>query len=159
MAKCASCGRIIFGGLKDGGKRFCNARCRAGGQIFAAASVLPAEVVDGLATQIHAGSCPKCKGPGPVDIHVSHRVWSALFLTRWSSSPQISCRRCGLKSQAGNLLFSSLFGWWGIPWGLIFTPVQISRNIGAMLWPPKAANPSEQLKRVARLQLATHVKP
>ncbi len=157
MGKCASCGQTIFGGVKDGERRFCNARCRNNGRIVAVAAVVPDDVVEALGTQMHSGPCPKCKGPGPVDVHFSYRVWSAFIVTRRISSSQISCRRCGLKTQTGNLIFSTLFGWWGLPWGLVFTPVQVCRNIAAMVSPPDPAAPSAELMRRARIELAARV--
>lgn len=157
MAKCSTCGKIMFGGLRTGSQRFCSGRCQKSGRVLSAAAVVPDDVVESLARHIHSSPCPKCGGPGPIDIYRYHRVWSAVLLTRWSSVSQASCRRCGLKSQAGSLAFSALVGWWGFPWGLIVTPVQIIRNIGAMARPPNSAAPSDALRRLARLQLASHV--
>ena len=54
------------------------------------------------------------------------------FSPRGTVTPQISCRRCGLKSQAAGAAFPLVLGWWGFPWGLVVTPVQIGRNIGGM---------------------------
>jgi hypothetical protein len=65
------------------------------------------------------------------------------------------------QSQLGNLAFSAGLGWWGFPWGFLFTPVQIVRNIKAMVSPPDPAEPSAKLIQVARVQLASRaqVKP
>ncbi len=157
MAKCSTCGKIMFGGLRTGSLRFCSSRCQNSGRVLSAAAVLPDDVVESMAQQIHSGPCQKCGGPGPIDIYRYHRVWSAVVLTRWSSASQASCRGCGLKSQAGSIAFSALAGWWGFPWGLVFTPVQIIRNIGAIACPPDPTAPSDALKRAARLRLASRV--
>lgn len=101
----------------------------------------------------HQGPCPKCQGPGPIDVHVAHKVWSALFLTQWSSAPQVSCRACGLKSQAAGAAFSMLLGWWGIPWGLLFTPIQIGRNVYGMTR-AESLRPSAQLEKIIRMNIA-----
>lgn len=69
--------------------------------------------------------------------NTAHRVWSALVLTNWSSHPAISCRGCALKRQAGSLLSCLVLGWWGLPWGLVWTPVQVIRNIVGMVKPPE----------------------
>jgi hypothetical protein len=155
MSRCAVCGEVIlFGGVKQGNLQFCNAICQSKGQLVAAAARVPESEAQALARRIHQGPCPRCKGTGPVDVHTSHWVWSALALTRWGSQPQLSCRRCGIKSQLGNLAFSGVLGWWGFPWGLLWTPVQLGRNIGAMIAPPNASQPSAKLVQIAHFQLA-----
>jgi len=97
------------------------------------------------------GLCPKCSGAGPVDVHVSRTVWSALFLTSWSSAPQLSCRSCGIKSQSLGAAFNVVLGWWGFPWGLVVTPIQIGRNLFGMSRPPEPSKPSLQLEKVVRM--------
>lgn len=156
MAKCDFCGStIIFGGKREGEMRFCNDRCRSQHGILALSQQVPQHVVRESLWRLHQGACPKCNGPGPVDVHVSHKVWSALFLTRSSSTPQISCRSCGTKSQLGNAAFSLVLGWWAFPWGLIFTPVQIGRNIAGLVKGPDPSTPSSQLERTVRMSLAS----
>jgi hypothetical protein len=98
--------------------------------------------------------CPQCKGPGPVDVHQSYRVYSLVFMTRWENLHKIACRRCGVKTQLGNMVISLVAGWWGFPWGLIMTPVQIGRNISAMLKGGRDDGPSPKLERAVRIRLA-----
>ena len=105
--------------------------------------------------KFHQGQCPKCNGSGPVDVHVNHKVWSALFLTQWSSTPQISCRSCGIKSQMAGAFFSLFLGWWGFPWGLLLTPIQIGRNVFGMVRPPEPSKASSQLEKIVRMTLAS----
>ncbi len=157
MGRCAACGRFILGGAKVGARRFCNTRCKNAGRILAVAPLVPDEAVAAFAAQIHRGPCPECKGPGPVDVYFSYRIWSVPLLTRSTRLSQISCRRCGLKSQVDNLIFSVMCGWWDFSVGFIFTPLQIGRNIVAMTSPPDAAAPSGALLRRARLQLAARL--
>src|SRR5207237_723035 len=122
MARCDHCGStIIFGGKRDVNGRFCNKKCQARCGLLAISRQLPEATVQEQVWKAHQGLCPKCSGAGPVDVHVSHKVWSAVFLTSWSSTPQISCRSCGLKSQLTGTAFSAILGWWGIPWGLVLT--------------------------------------
>jgi hypothetical protein len=155
MARCAACGEtILFGGIKQGDLRFCNAACQYKGQGLAAAAVVPEHAAQARAREIHQSNCPRCQGPGPVDVHSSYWVWSALALTRWGTQQQLNCRRCAIKSQVGNLLFSGVLGWWGFPWGLLFTPVQVGRNFVAIFLPPDRSQPSAKLVHVARIQLA-----
>ena len=79
MAKCDYCGStIIFGGKRQGDLRFCNDRCLGNGGLLLVSRQVPENVVHESLWKVHQGRCPKCTGPGPVDVHVSHRVWSAL---------------------------------------------------------------------------------
>jgi hypothetical protein len=156
MARCAACGEtILFGGVTQGDLRYCNAICQNKGRVIAAAAQVPEGDAKSLAHQIHQGPCPRCKGPGPVDVHTSYWAWSALLMTRWGNQPQLKCRRCGVKSQLGNVAFTGLLGWWGFPGGLIWTPVQIGRNLRGMVAPPDPSQPSAKLMQIAYLQLAS----
>ena len=154
MAACNACGTtILFGGVRDGETRFCNQDCHAKGYLVFAARQVPPDLIRQQADAIHRGMCPRCQGPGPVDVHTSYRVWSALLLTSWKSRPQIACRRCGVKSQLGDSLFSAVLGWWGFPWGLVITPLQIGRNvIGMFRTPPIGASP--ELQHAVSLEIA-----
>jgi hypothetical protein len=155
MASCNACdATIIFGGKTIGEQRFCNETCARNGPILSRAKQLSDADVRVLASQIHSGKCPKCSGPGPIDVRASHQVWSALFFTRWKSTQQIACRKCGIKAQAGDLAISAVAGWWGFPWGLLITPIQVGRNIFGMALAPKSTEPSPKLLRQARLILA-----
>jgi hypothetical protein len=155
MAKCDYCGStIIFGGKRQGELRFCNDRCRGNGGLLLISRQLPENVVHESVWKVHQGICPKCQGAGPIDVHISHRVWSALFLTSWKSIPQVSCRSCGVKGQLGSTAFSLALGWWGFPWGFIVTPVQIVRNVAGMLGGPDPTKPSPHLERLIRLNIA-----
>src|SRR5262252_4770125 len=133
MGKCGNCGStIIMGGVRAGDQSFCNNNCAQNAYVLSVTKSLPTDLVERQIEEIWRGNCPKCRGPGPIDVHKIHEVWSALFLTRWSTKGQVSCRSCAVKRQLGGIAFSFFFGWWGFPWGLILTPVQIIRNIVAM---------------------------
>ena len=60
----------------------------------------------------------------------------------------------GLKAIAHG--FSLLFGWWGFPWGLCLTPVQIFRNGMGLVRGPDDGQPSQQLGKLVRLGIASH---
>jgi hypothetical protein len=155
MAKCAYCNStIFFGGVRKGDQRFCNAKCYNEGLLISASQQIPAQVFNREIEQVHQGLCPKCGGSGPVDVHTSYQVFSLVFLTRWSSTPQLSCRSCGLSGQLRGLGMSLLLGWWGFPWGLIMTPVQITRNLIGIFRPPDPAQPSPQLQKMVKLHIA-----
>jgi len=157
MATCEVCGtRILFGAVKHGEHRYCSAKCvKEAAWIFASKSVPDAEV-EREVRAIHQGTCPKCKGPGPIDVHTSHRVYSALVITSWSSHPVIACRSCGRKEQFKHAIYSFVLGWWGFPFGLVVTPVQVIRNVCGMigLSGPDPSTPSPALARAVRLSLA-----
>jgi hypothetical protein len=155
MASCAYCDSfILFGGVKEAGQRFCNAKCAGKGQVLRVASTLPAELVEKQVRAVHAGNCPKCGGSGPVDVHLSHRAMSALVVTQWSSHPLVACVDCGTKAQLRDAGVTLLLGWWGLPWGLIMTPVQIGKNIYALVRKPDPRQPTPALYRVVSTNMA-----
>lgn len=155
MRRCDACNFWIpFGGIEDGGYRYCCDICVEDGPVFPRSRQLAVADVRLKALKIHSGRCPHCQGPGPVELRTSYRVWSAVVLTHFSSRYQISCRRCGLGAQLRGLVYSTLLGWWGLPLGVLVTPVQIARNLVAMILVPNPHEPSRGLVRQASLQLA-----
>jgi hypothetical protein len=158
MASCAYCNSmILFGGRKQGDLRFCDAKCEQRGVLALVANQLPADAVAKHLGEVHGGSCPKCGGDGPVDVHTSYKVWSALVMTQWSSNPSVCCRSCGTKQRIVDTLSSALLGWWGFPWGILMTPVQVGRNVVGFFGGPDPAEPSAALEKIVRLQLAGHL--
>jgi hypothetical protein len=156
MAACAYCGTtIVFGGSRSGNLRYCNATCAQRGSLLALSRQIPEPVVQEKVFAVHQGHCPKCGGSGPVDVHTSYRVYSFLIMTRWVNTPQVSCRRCGLKQQMTAAAISLLLGWWGFPWGLIMTPVQIVRNLSGAFSGPDPLRPSATLDRLVRVNIAS----
>ena len=153
MASCSYCDSfILFGGKTDQTGHYCSARCQQAGNLLALSHHVPQAQIAQIVAKIHQGNCPRCGGRGPVDAHNAHQVWSALLLTSWSSSPALSCKSCGVKRQIGATVFSGVLGWWGFPWGIIMTPVQVIRNIVEMIGGPQSNHPSALLEKIARLQ-------
>ncbi|HEY2290174.1 MAG TPA: hypothetical protein VGM86_05665, partial [Thermoanaerobaculia bacterium] len=96
MAKCGYCdSTIIVGGVKQGDQRFCNQSCAQRAMLVEASRRLDPSEVATQVSRVHLGNCPKCGGPGPIDVSTAYKIWSALVVTQWSSSPEISCRSCG----------------------------------------------------------------
>lgn len=158
MQQCFTCGKTIrLGGKRDGDLLFCNTACYEKRQLVDLARRIPEEVVEEHAKEVHGGICPKCQGPGPVDIHTSHRIHSLLLFTSWSSRVQISCRSCGSKAKVEDLFYCLFLGWWGFPWGLLMTPVQLFRNVYGIMNLPETTQPSERLKQTLRFKLAAEV--
>lgn len=92
-----------------------------------------------------------------MDVQTSYRVWSAVLVTSWRSRPQICCRACGVKSKLGDALFSAVLGWWGIPWGFLVTPVQVTRNLAGLASAPHPSEASDQLHKLVALNLAANL--
>jgi hypothetical protein len=158
MANCSYCDSfILFGGKTDQTGRYCNANCQQAGNLLALSHRIPKDEMDRLVREFHEGNCPQCGRRGPVDMHKAHKVWSALVLTSWSSSPAPSCKSCATKRQLGSILFCGVLGWWGFPWGLVMTPVQIIRNIAEMAGGPQRGRPSALLEKFVRLNVAASV--
>ena len=155
MATCGFCGStVVIGGKRADDKVFCNNSCYEKATQLAMLAHIPDDLATRYAQQVHTGACPKCSGPGPNDVYTSHMIWSALILTRWGSKPVVCCRKCGIRQQIGYSLFSLVCGWWGFPWGIILTPIQIGRNIVGICRPPDPKSPSAQMEAVIRLDLA-----
>jgi len=158
MANCSYCDAfMLFGGRGDNGGHYCSDRCQQAGNLLAMSRHVSEAQIGHVVRQIHQGKCPKCGGPGPVDVHKAYRIWSALLLTSWSTSPALSCKRCGVKRQLGSIAFSGVFGWWGFPWGIGGTPLQIGRNIVDMACGPQPDQPSAMLYKMARLQAGANL--
>lgn len=157
MATCAYCNTtIFFGGVREGELRFCNQKCHQQGMFLAAAYSIPADVIQPRVIALHQGTCPQCRSMGPVDVHVSHSIWSALLLTSWKSQPRVSCRPCGQKAKIGAAVGSFFLGWWGFPWGILITPIQVTRNLVGLAKKP-TDKPSPELERIVRLTLAAEL--
>ena len=155
MASCATCNSfILFGGKKIDGFRFCNKKCLENGGVYIEASKISDAEIDVLANEIHAGVCPLCEERSGVEIRKSYDIASFVFYTRHSTHNHICCRVCALKKQSIDFIGSFFLGWWGVPWGLLMTPVQLFRNIGAMLFPPSTDAPSQELRDATRMMIA-----
>jgi len=155
MHKCDQCGAtILFGGMRQSSYRFCKQQCRDKAVFLIAATELPETFIAEKTRELHDGVCPRCHGRGPIDVHTSHSVWSAIVMTSWRSTRDVCCQSCGTTAKLRALAASALFGWWGFPWGLLITPVQILRNIYGLFVAPDPAVPSASLSDVVRRQLA-----
>lgn len=158
MAKCSFCGStIVVGGVKAGDLRFCNDKCHFQGKLIPALEKIPPDLLDRQVQAVHKGPCPKCRGNGPVDVHVSHRAMSFFVMTTWKSTPEMSCRKCSAKRRLGDTALTLLLGWWGFPWGLIMTPVQISRNLYGIATAKDSDVPSAKLKTMVGLNIAKQI--
>ncbi len=157
MHSCAHCGTtVLFGGTAVNGVRYCNQRCALNDSQLRAAQAVPEEVVRRALHEVVEGDCPVCHGPGPVDAFTSHYVLSMIVATRWSNRPRLSCRACATKAQLGGVAYSFFLGWWGVPWGLVLTPVQIGRNLVGLARQANPHQPSPLLVGMVRNQLVSN---
>ncbi|MDR0705012.1 MAG: hypothetical protein LBF88_08490 [Planctomycetaceae bacterium] len=162
MSNCTNCGEfILFGGIKDGLNHFCSEKCR---QRFSLAAIeqlaqehLPDNFVEQQVNEFHQSDCPCCGGRGPIDIHNSYRCVSLIVLTRSQTIPQLSCRSCAGSAKLKNLLLTGFFGWWGLPWGLVLTPLYIGKNLYGLIFPTPSDRPSEQLRQHVKTTLLIQI--
>ncbi|WP_447637561.1 hypothetical protein [Flavobacterium microcysteis] len=61
----------------------------------------------------------------------SHTVKSFVFVTSYRTKITIACESCLDKKNNDAIRSTALLGWWGIPWGVLKTPVYIYRNVQA----------------------------
>jgi hypothetical protein len=158
MAKCGYCNStILLGGVNDGARRFCNKKCHYNAYVLSVSQRIPPDVLERRVEEVWRGNCPKCRGLGPIDVHKYYEVWSALVLTRWSSGSQLSCRSCASKRQVGAAVFSLFCGWWGFPWGLVMTPIVLTRNVVGMFSGPAPSRASEDLRKAVLVNLGSEL--
>jgi ribosomal protein S27AE len=109
----------------------------------------PHSLVAAKAREIHSGACPPCGGPGPIDVHFAPRVWSAILVTVCRTKTLVTCQRCARDEQRAAIGFSLALGWWGVPFGIFLTPVQVGRNLHGIVRPPSPERPSQRLHEFA----------
>lgn len=155
MERCSYCRkRILSRGVDAHGLRFCGQQCAEGWRFSDLCARVPAELLEREVWAAYQGGCPQCHGPGPVDVYTGYRVWSALVWTQWSSWPRVLCRSCGRRSLWADAGYSLVLGWWGFPFGLIMTPVQVWRNFAALFRMKDTSGPSSALRDLARRHIA-----
>lgn len=153
MARCAHCRAVIIGSTPEGRRLYCSDHCYNRGYVAELADRFSADEIDERTAAVYRGACPECGGPGPVDLHTAYRVWSAGVVSVFQKEARVACRACARKRQLEAALFCAALGWWGVPFGLFGTPVQIARNLLAIR--RKAGDgPSGALRRLVIEQLA-----
>jgi hypothetical protein len=156
MGPCYTCKRTVaFGGIKDHGFRFCSKPCHAQkAALLEAIATVPEGNVTAEAQRIKNGRCAKCGRTGNIEFHKSVFVWSAIVVTRMSEKTFVGCSTCAWKKQALSSAGTFLAGWWGIPFGLLFTPAALIANVYQMVRSSPRAQPSPLLRDYARERLA-----
>ena len=152
---CATCKKfILFGGKRVGTRRYCSKKCMAADEYGRLAASIPAQDIERLAVSLRSTHCPSCRAKGPVDVFPSYFVYSVVLWTSWRKKRDLSCRSCGRKRQAKELTASLLLGWWGIPFGLVVTPIIVTANLIGLVRNPLTKPPSKDLKEYAKLVAA-----
>ena len=155
MSSCSQCCKsILFGGRKIDSRNYCSATCAQYHPLLQASDRVPEDVLQKHVAQWRKAACPRCKQQdGTLDVYEHHRVHSMILMTQWSTRRSLCCRRCGRREQLLSTLYSATLGWWGFPWGLLVTPVQVTRNIVG-LCKRASEQPSPAFERVVRRQIA-----
>lgn len=154
--ECDFCGSSArFSALLDEGQRFCSKACLRNARLLEVSEDISKEEIHDHALRIKNSACPEChQSSSKTEVRRCYRVWSVGIFTQWTNRTHICCHSCGRKTNLGSLMFCALFGWWGIPWGIIMTSAQILANVTEMFKPLANPAPSEALIQAARLDLA-----
>jgi hypothetical protein len=156
MAICYTCKKfVVFGGVKDHGFRFCSKICHAQKVVLLAsmAAVQPADI-EKEAAKIRNSKCPCCDNVGNIDFHKSLSIWSLIFITNLKEHVLVSCNSCARRVSLINTFKSLLMGWWGIPVGIVGTPVVIAFNLSQIIFSSLSTAPSKRLNEYARERIA-----
>ncbi len=90
-------------------------------------------------------------------MYQAYTIRSAIFLTELERKQEVCCQSCGHHLIVSAILSSCVLGWWGFPFGLIMTPIQILRNFVRLQSPPDPSRPSVLLEDAARIKMAATV--
>jgi hypothetical protein len=159
MAVCDCCNKSFsLFGVSENGYTYCSAKCKDQAQaLLKALDGFNPQEIDAYIERVHSGPCKQCGQSGPVDFYQSYRVFSVIIFTRWTTHNHFVCRLCARKEQLKSLAYSALLGWWGFPFGLILTPIQIIRNVVGLADSSDRSHPSVRLQKLLKLNLARQV--
>ncbi|MES2038319.1 MAG: hypothetical protein V4495_10795 [Pseudomonadota bacterium] len=150
---CGDSAKINF--LLNEGQRFCSHRCLQDARISEAAVDLADATILQAARKIRSGACPVCNSMAtPVEVRYSYIATSIIFMSNQETKTRLCCVPCGRKENRGGLLVSFFIGWWGIPWGPIFTIAALFGNLKAMFEMTSDEEPSDELMKLTKNQLA-----
>jgi hypothetical protein len=159
MAVCDYCNKNFnFFGVSENGYTYCSGKCKDQAQaLLKCLDRFNRQEIDAYIERVHSGPCKQCGQSRPVDFYQSYRVFSVIIFTRWTTHNHFVCRPCARNEQLKSLAYSALLGWWGFPFGLILTPIQIIRNIVGLAGSSDGSRPSVRLQNLLRLNLARQV--
>lgn len=152
---CATCRKsILFGGKRAGSRRYCSKKCFNADHLGRLADLVPEARVDEVVAQLRRSRCHSCRRDGDLEIFKSYTVYSVVVLTSWKEKSQLCCRSCARGRQLKDMMSSLALGWWGIPFGLIVTPIIVLMDGAALIHNPLTKPPSKALRAHARLVAA-----
>jgi len=152
---CGDAAKINF--LLNEGQRFCSAQCLRDARISEAAVDFDDATILQAARKIRSGACPVCSSMAtPVEVRYSYTTTSIIIISNQETKTRLCCVPCGRKENRGGLLVSFFIGWWGIPWGPIFTIAALFGNLKAMFEMMSDEEPSDELMKLTKNQLAVN---
>ncbi|MDI9239559.1 hypothetical protein QLQ15_11655 [Lysobacter sp. LF1] len=156
MGTCYTCKQTIaLGGIKAHGFRFCSKACHAQKASFLERlAAIPQQEVEIEAARMRTeGRCARCGCSRGVEVHHALFVWSVILVTFTRKNTITACIACARKQQALWTIGTLLAGWWGIPFGLIMTPVATITNVVHLIRSHTRSKPSAALKEYVRERL------
>lgn len=153
MPRCSHCRKWIIGGIRQDELRFCSDSCYEDGFMCPLVEGIDDDFLRNTISRVHRQSCPLCKGDGPIDLYFSHTATSCFIYFQWDDSPEICCRRCGIKHVRKGILWTVVFGWWH-SFGIVTATWQIINGVKQLIYLPDPRYPSKQLTRALKLGLA-----
>ncbi|MBC3917698.1 hypothetical protein H8L32_09460 [Undibacterium sp. CY18W] len=156
--ECDYCGNSArYKPVLDEGQRFCSKKCLHHARISEAAVDLTEPMILLAAGKIRSGACPVCdKMNTPVEVRYAYTAMSFIVVSNQKTKTRLCCVQCGRKENIESMLVSFFIGWWGIPWGPIFTIAALFENLKAMFEMTAIEEPSDELLKAARYQLAVN---
>lgn len=154
--KCDYCdSSAIISYIINDGQRFCSTACLENARLMELSEDIPSEEIINFAYDLKNGECPDChRNDSKIETRKHYRVWSAVIITSSTKQTHVCCKSCGRKINFESIMFCLVFGWWGIPWGILITPVQIILNIAEIFNAADDKIPSDDLVQRARIGLA-----
>lgn len=155
MDVCATCGvPLRHDKIGDGHFQFCSQDCYEKSPILEIAQKIPEDELNAEVLKIFQGKCISCEKQSPKDVFVSFGIVSVFVMSFRNNSVHICCKKCGYRKVLKDLFVSMFLGWWGIPSGLIYTPIQIFKNIKELARKRDFTKPSERLINSIRYDIA-----
>ena len=158
MARCSQCQCWMIGGIQEGDLRFCSIKCHEDGFICQLVDGVDDAFLHTYIKEIQFQACPVCKGVGPVDLYTKHVATSLVYASWWKDVPRLSCRQCGVRHVWNGLIWTTIFGWWHFPIGIVTTPWQLLNSVNQLRKLTDNNTPSAGLIRSIKLELGQKVK-